>query len=144
VDETAEPVAHLGVGCKNKGKSVEARACRLVVMPEWQGAGIGIRFLNWICDNQFRGGDGARLPYPATTCFHTSHPGLCALLRRQTSWTQVSAHLHGNHKGRSAESIARCSGSAIKIRSGFGGHFRAVQGFRYIGERSKDGDHVRP
>lgn len=132
-----EPVAHLGVGSNSKGKTVEARACRLVVMPEWQGAGIGIRFLNWICDNQLRGGDGARLPYPATTCFHTSHPGLCALLRRQATWTQISACFHGNHKGRSGASIARSGGSAIKIKSGYGGHFRAVQGFRYIGATSK-------
>ncbi|GDY13438.1 hypothetical protein LBMAG53_23160 [Planctomycetota bacterium] len=133
-----EPVAHLGVGCKNKGKAVEGRACRLVVMPEWQGAGIGIRFLNWICDNQLRGGDGARLPYPATTCFHTSHPGLCALLRRQPAWTQISANLHGSHKGKSAESIRRTSKSSVVMGSGFGGHFRAVQGFRYIGEPSKE------
>jgi energy-coupling factor transporter ATP-binding protein EcfA2 len=133
-----EPVAHLGVGCKNKGKAVEARACRLVVMPEWQGAGVGVRFLNWICENQFCGGDGARLAYPATTCFHTSHPGLCAVLRRQACWTQISAQLHGGHKGKSGASIARSSGSAIKIKSGYGGHFRAVQGFRYIGEQPKE------
>lgn len=139
-----EPVAHLGVGCKNKGKSVEARACRLVVMPEWQGAGVGMRFLNWICENQFRGGDGARLPYPATTCFHTSHPGLCAVLRRQACWTQISAQLHGGHKGKSGASIARSSGSAIKIKSGYGGHFRAVQGFRYISEQPKETAGVRP
>lgn len=139
-----EPVAHLGVGCKNKGKAVEARACRLVVMPEWQGAGVGMRFLNWICENQFRGGDGARLPYPATTCFHTSHPGLCAVLRRQACWTQISAQLHGGHKGKSGASIARSSGSAIKIKSGYGGHFRAVQGFRYIGEQPQETSGVRP
>jgi energy-coupling factor transporter ATP-binding protein EcfA2 len=138
-----EPVAHLGVGCKNKGLAVEARACRLVVMPEWQGAGVGMRFLNWICENQLCGGDGARLPYPATTCFHTSHPGLCAVLRRQTCWTQISAHLHGSHKGKSAESIRRTSRSKIVMGSGFGGHFRAVQGFRYIGERAGGASHVR-
>jgi energy-coupling factor transporter ATP-binding protein EcfA2 len=147
-----ELVAHLAVGSKNKGKHVEARACRLVVMPEWQGAGVGVRFLNWICENQLLGGDGARLPYPATTCFHTSHPGLCAVLRRQPAWTQISAKLHGSHKGNSAKSIAksgraniraakaaRLAGkqattkSAMVIQSGFGGHFRAAQGFRYIG-----------
>ena len=41
VDE--EPVCHLAVSTKNVGKGVEARACRLVVMPEWQGAGVGLR-----------------------------------------------------------------------------------------------------
>jgi len=138
-----EPVAHLGVGCKNKGMAVEGRACRLVVMPEWQGAGVGIRFLNWICDNQLRGGDGARLPYPATTCFHTSHPGLCAALRRQPCWTQISASLHGSHKGKSAESIRRTSRSCLVMGSGYGGHFRAVQGFRYIGAPPSESSHVR-
>ena len=42
------PVAHLAVspyfqvGC--------VRACRLVVLPEWQGAGVGMRFLNVIAE----------------------------------------------------------------------------------------------
>lgn len=136
-----EPVAHLGVGCKNKGTAVEARACRLVVMPEWQGAGVGIRFLNWICENQLRGGDGARFPFPATTCFHTSHPGLCAALRRHACWTQISASLHGNHKGKSAASIRRTSRTALG--TGYGGHFRAVQGFRYIGAPPTEDARVR-
>lgn len=46
---------HLGVASKNKGPKVEARACRLVTMPEWQGAGVGFRFLNAICEMQVRG-----------------------------------------------------------------------------------------
>jgi hypothetical protein len=38
------------------------------------------------------------------TLFHTSHPGLCAALRRDPHWTQVSAMLHGDNKlGRSIE-----------------------------------------
>jgi hypothetical protein len=36
-----ELAVHLAVSSMNKGKSVEARACRLVTMPEWQGAGVG-------------------------------------------------------------------------------------------------------
>ena len=57
-----EPVCHLAVGTKNVGrKGVEARACRLVVMPEWQGAGVGLRFLNQICQWQLEGHDSARL-----------------------------------------------------------------------------------
>jgi len=31
------------------GRGVESRACRLVVTPEWLGAGVGLRFLNTIC-----------------------------------------------------------------------------------------------
>jgi hypothetical protein len=58
---------HLAVSSMNKGKSVEARACRLVTMPEWQGAGVGFRFLNEICALQERGDEFARLPGRKTT-----------------------------------------------------------------------------
>jgi GNAT superfamily N-acetyltransferase len=46
-----ELAVHLAVSSMNKGPKVEARACRLVTMPEWQGAGVGFRFLNeiWPC-----------------------------------------------------------------------------------------------
>ncbi len=142
-----EPVVHMAVGCKNKGSRVEARACRLVVMPEWQGAGVGVRFLNWICENQLHGGEGSRFLFPATTCFHTSHPGLCAALRRMPEWTQISASTHGGHKGKSRSSITNSQNIKNKTRkqpekkamisAGYGGHFRAVQGFRYIGKNNK-------
>ena len=117
---------------------IEARACRLVVMPEWQGAGIGVRFLSAVCE-AWRTGEnryGLRVP----TLFHTSHPGLAAALRRDPHWWQVSAQLYGGHKGRSRESIRRSALRAGKScrggYTGYGGHFRAVQGFRYFGERS--------
>jgi hypothetical protein len=130
-----EPVCHLGISSKNKGKQVEARACRLVVMPEWQGAGVGIRFLNEICQMQLEGREGARLAgRKATTIFHTSHPGLCAALRRDKRWRQLSAVLYGGNKKESARSLTK---SKTTIRTGFGGHFRAVQGFRYYGEAGR-------
>jgi hypothetical protein len=69
------------------------------------------------------------------TYFHTSHPALCAALRRDPKWCQVSANLYGGNKGNSHKSMAKSAkkkgGSGI--RSGYGGHFRAVQGFKYIG-----------
>lgn len=118
-----ELVCHIGVSTKNIGKGVEARACRLVTMPEWQGAGVGMRFLNWVCQLQLDGGEGARLPgRKMTTIFHTSHPGLCAALRRDKKWRQVSASLYGGNKAKSRATLC-----------GYGGHFRAVQGFRYYG-----------
>ena len=128
-----EPVCHLAVGTKNVGrKGVEARACRLVVMPEWQGAGVGLRFLNQICQWQLEGHESARLPgRKLTTIFHTSHPGLCAALRRSRQWRQVSASLHGANKRRSVASMRKSNRASIG--SGYGGHFRAVQGFRYVG-----------
>ncbi|MBK7350738.1 MAG: ABC transporter ATP-binding protein [Gemmatimonadetes bacterium] len=125
-----EPVCHVAVGTKNVGRTVEARACRLVVMPEWQGAGVGLRFLNAVCQLQLEG--QGRLPgRRVTTIFHTSHPGLCAALRRDRKWRQVSAVLHGGNKRKSAATIARAGGAT----AGYGGHFRAVQGFRFLGDR---------
>ena len=114
---------------------VEARACRLVVMPEWQGAGVGLRFLDALCEMWRRGENRFRRPMP--TLFHTSHPGLASALRRSSRWTQVSARLHGDNKARCIESLSRSArrgGWNYNIGGGFGGHFRAVQGFRYLGE----------
>lgn len=132
-----ELVCHLAVGTKNIGRDgLEARACRLVVMPEWQGAGVGVRFLDQICRWQLEGSKFARMPgQRLTTIFHTSHPGLCAALRRSPAWRQVSAALYGGNKLRSAASI-RAARSGKLIGVGYGGHFRAVQGFRYMGPRA--------
>lgn len=105
----------------------EARACRLVVMPEWQGAGVGMRFLNRVCQLWLEGENRYKKALP--TLFHTSHPGLCAALRRDGRWTQVSAALYGAEKLKSAASMRRAGAG----RTGYGGHFRAVQGFRYVG-----------
>lgn len=115
------------------------RACRLVVMPEWQGAGVGLRFLNAIAQLQMEGGNkwGRQCP----TLFHTSHPGLCAALRRDQRWSQTSAKLYGGNRARSAESIRQSairngvSPDRIIAGAGYGGHFRAVQGFKYTGEK---------
>jgi len=113
-----EPVAH--VAFSTRPGLVEARACRLVVMPEWQGAGVGMKFLNAICERWLNAENRFGLNLP--TLFHTSHPGLADTLRRQSCWTQVSGVLHG--------SCARDTGLAS---ASYGGHWRAVQGFRYIG-----------
>lgn len=104
------------------------RASRLVVMPEWQGAGVGMRFLNHVCDRYLRGEN--RYARPGAMLFHTSHPGLCAALRRDSKWVQKSARLFGVNKLRSARSLTR---AGVDAGTGFGGHFRAVQGFEYIG-----------
>lgn len=120
-----EPVTHVAFSTRPGVR--EARACRLVVMPEWQGAGIGLRFLNEVCAHWRRGNNRYSKPMP--TLFHTSHPGLATALRRHRLWAQVSANLVGGHKGRCISSLKR---SGVKTGSGFGGHFRAVQGFRYV------------
>ena len=130
-----EPVCHVGVAPRLEVKGM--RASRMVVMPEWQGAGVGGRFLDAICDIHVSGqgkyGDRVRAVY-----FHTSHPGLCMGLRRSKKWVQVSAELYGGNKAKSAKTIARSHKKSKKKgpTAGYGGHFRAVQGFKYIGERN--------
>lgn len=127
-----EPVAHIAFS--TRPGLLEARACRLVVMPEWQGAGVGMRFLNALCAQWLEGAN--RYARPLRTLFHTSHPGLACALRRDERWTQVSANLVGGNKTRSVESLKasnRRLGRPTNAGSGFGGHFRAVQGFRYLG-----------
>lgn len=129
-----EPVAHLAVS--TRPGLVEGRACRLVVMPEWQGAGVGMRFLNAVCEHWRQGKNRYQKPLP--TLFHTSHPGLAAALRRDPKWTQVSARLCGESKMRCAQSIERSAAKKGQSTagSGYGGHFRSVQGFRYLGDGS--------
>lgn len=133
-----ELVAHLCLSTAKKGKNVEARASRLVVMPEWQGAGVGTRFLNEICQACLEGRDLSALPgRRITTVFHTSHPGLAAALRRDPKWRQLSARLYGDNKKSSSSTLKKASKNAV-VRGGYGGHFRAVQGFRYYGERAAE------
>lgn len=127
-----EPVCHLAVTPLFTAGAY--RATRLVVMPEWQGIGVGTRFLNAICEYhlQGRGRSGKQLP----TFFHTSHPQLCRALRHSKRWVQTSARLYGGNKARSQNSMKRSAARMGKVgaaTTGYGGHFRAVQGFKYIG-----------
>ncbi len=126
-----ELVAHVAVSTRQG--MIEARACRLVVMPEWQGAGVGLRFLDAVCERGRQGEN--RYGKPMRSLFHTSHPGLAAALRRSPLWTQVSGKLHGDSRARSKASIKRSQERSGKGAhgGGYGGHFRAVQGFRYLG-----------
>ena len=127
-------VAHIAFSTRPGMK--EARACRLVIMPEWQGAGVGIRFLDALCEMWLRGENRYGKPMP--TMFHTSHPGLCAALRRNKRWVQISAVLYGADKKRSAKTISASAakkGMKVSNKGGYGGHLRAVQGFRYLGDR---------
>lgn len=111
------------------------RATRLVTMPEWQGAGVGFRFLNYIAQYHLEGKGRKNKKY--VTFFHTSHPQLCMALRRNKKWIQTSGRLYGANKARSAQSIKKSHKQKGKkgIATGYGGHFRAVQGFKYIGDR---------
>ena len=123
-----ELACHMAVSPRFNGKAY--RGTRLVTMPEWQGAGVGMRFLNWVAEYHKQGNGRKGKKYPLL--FHTSHPQLCSALRRSKKWVQISACLYGGDKVKSATSIERSSGT----RTGYGGHFRAVQGFKYIGDGS--------
>ena len=110
------------------------RGTRLVTMPEWQGAGVGSKFLCFI--GQYCLDGNARCNKKLPMYFHTSHPQLCGYLRHSKKWVQVSAEMYGVNKKKNAASINK-NGTTLKaVRStGYGGHFRAVQGFKYIGEK---------
>ena len=79
------------------------RATRLVTMPEWQGAGVGFRFLNWVAQYHLDGNGRKNKKY--VTFFHTSHPQLCMALRRSKKWVQTSAEMFGANKQKNAKSI---------------------------------------
>lgn len=116
-----ELVSHIAVSPRLEINAM--RACRMVTMPEWQGAGVGTRFLNEVCRLQFT---DVNKFYERTKAvyFHTSHPGLCAALRRSKKWRQVSQMLYGGKKG------SRPKNATHGPITGFGGHHRAVQGFK--------------
>lgn len=129
-----EPVIHLGITPRLNTGGV--RGCRMVTMPEWQGAGLGMRFLNWVMENEIAG-SGPFVGRARVGFFHTSHPALCAALRRDPRWEQVSAAMFGGQRSRSQASLKKSSKSKIIANAGaagYGGHLRAVQGFRYRGE----------
>ena len=134
-----QPVCHAATSPRLEVGAM--RACRLVVMPEWQGAGLGVRFLNEVCRLTMAGDHGFGGRVWRGVYFHTSHPGLVAALRRSPGWRQVSATLYGGNKARSGESIARSLakgggrwGGRVPA-AGYGGHFRSVQGFIYEGHK---------
>lgn len=111
------------------------RATRLVVMPEWQGAGVGTKFLEWVCEYHKQGGGRQGRKYP--TFFHTSHPQLIGYLKKSKKWVTKSQSLYGGNKSASKKSLNKSNAKpgSKKVGTGFGGHFRAVQGFKYIGEK---------
>lgn len=128
-----EPVVHLAIGGFHSHRR-EARACRMVVLPEWQGAGVGMRFLNTLCQRELEG-DGF-IGNPTTTLFHTAHPGLIASLRRDPKWRQISAQLGGGvDPTKQLRTSKKWQGEHEGPKRGaeWGGHLRAVGGFRYYG-----------
>ncbi len=132
------PVAHCAMSPRPGVK--EARMARIVVNPEWQGCGVGTGLINYVAGEWLAGKNRYKKAMP--TLVNTSHPGLCAYFRRDGRWVQISAVLHGGEKkGRtiSHDTARRRAARGLPHMdvAGMGGHFRAIQGFRYIGERNE-------
>lgn len=120
-----EPVCHAAVSTTPGLR--EGRIARVVVMPEWQGLGIGTRFVTHVAGLWRRGLN----PYgrAVTSLLHTSHPGFARTLRSHPLWAQVSQTMIGANKVKSSNSITASRG---KASTGYGGHFRGIQGVRYV------------
>lgn len=103
------------------------RLTRLVTMPEWQGAGVGMRFLNWVAQYHLEGNGRANRKYPVL--FHTSHPQLVQALRHSDLWVQKSAK---TFDGGSKAEVKR-NGKKTGTFGTYGANLRAIQGFKYIG-----------
>ena len=125
-----KPVAHVAVATSCGLKS--ARMCRLVVAPEWQGAGIGLRFMSAVADFWLSGLN--RYSIPMTTVFHTSHPGLVSALLRRQDWIYMGGRMGENGLASwLSMSASRQRQGNQRGHSRYGGHMRAVQAFRYVG-----------
>ena len=127
-----ELVCHLAVAPMFQNNSY--RATRLVVMPEWQGAGVGTKFLEWVCEYHKNGNGRCEKKFP--TLFHTSHPQLIGFLKYSKNWVLKSQSLYGALSKKKVD-----NNNSVGIMKGkkeikfMGGHFRAVQGFKYIGKK---------
>lgn len=116
-----EAVCFIGLSGMVVGRGVrEARVCRMVTVPEWQGAGVGMAFLERICERELSG-EGF-IGKPTTTIMHSAHPALVISLLRNPKW-------------RALKGSQRLTGGKKDTKSGgMGGHLRAVAGFRYYGQ----------
>jgi GNAT superfamily N-acetyltransferase len=126
-----EPVAHIAV-CTRPGMKA-SRMTRLVVAPEWQGAGVGMTFLNEIA-RMWAAGEN-RYGKKMNGFMHTSHPGLIIALSRSPLWRTASQQMGGGDRVKSRATLSK---SALKAgqkdpSAGYGGHFRAVAGFQFTG-----------
>lgn len=113
-----EPVAFCAVATQTGLKS--ARISRLVVMPEWQGAGVGLRFLNAVAADWLAGRN--RYAMPLQSNITTSHPGLVGALARSPLWRPYNVRLLGE------------AARQVTTRGKYGGHLRATATFRFGGE----------
>lgn len=122
-----ELAAHIGVSPAFHNKAYQL--ARFVVMPEWQGMGVGKRFLNWVAQYHLDGKGVSHRPY--SCIIKTSHTRLCASLRRDPLWRLRTSQLYGTNKAKTIKAFLANPNN--KKGGHFGGHFRSTQGFRYVG-----------
>ena len=124
-----ELAVHLGAAPAFQSKAY--RLARFVVMPEWQGIGVGKKFINWVAQLHKEGGGVAGRKY--SCIIQTSHPRLVQSFRRDPRWVCRTQRLYGEDKGRNLQTF---HASGYKHGTGgYGGHFRGTVGFKYIGEQ---------
>ena len=124
-----ELAVHLGAAPAFQSKAY--RLARFVVMPEWQGIGVGKKFINWVAQLHKEGGGVAGRKYPCI--IQTSHPRLVQSFRRDPRWVCRTQRLYGEDKGRNLQTF---HASGYKHGAGgYGGHFRGTVGFKYIGSK---------
>lgn len=129
-----ELVCHLAVAPMFTANAY--RATRLVVMPEWQGAGVGTKFLEWVCEYHAQGNGrcGRQLP----TLFHTSHPQLVGYLKHSPKWVLKSQQMYGGNKAKSAKSIRKARVISGKHFDGGEKDLGCTTGMADISEQYRD------
>ncbi|MEM1207779.1 MAG: GNAT family N-acetyltransferase [Planctomycetota bacterium] len=98
----------------NMGRARSRRVTRLVVSPDYQGLGLGMRLLDAIADHETHTQDLARFS------IRTSHPALIAALHRSPLWSAGSRTYNARHVG-----IAHREGRDVGSRD------RATRGYVY-------------
>lgn len=114
------PVAFAAATCALERN--EMRLTRLVVLPEWQGVGVGTKFLDAVAALQIDPAYNRHAPRVLRVSIGTSHTGLAGSLLRR-GWKKKKKDLT-NFVRR-----GRFGGRSEAPQGYFGGHTRAVQTF---------------
>lgn len=128
-----ELVCHIGVAPAFNTNSY--RAARFVVMPEWQGIGVGKKFLNWVGQYHLDGNGASHKMLPLGIV--TSHTRLCQSLVRDKKWKLIHQGLCGRNglkdSGKRGRKIRKIPPKAQKYIT-LGSNMRSTMSFKYVGE----------
>lgn len=118
-----KPICHVGIST-NKG-CASGRFNRLVVIPQYQGLGIGTKLLEYVGSNWLKGINRYNKKMTSIAC--TGHSGLIRSFLRRESWVHIATHVGGRTKSANEKANNKRS------LSGHGNHLRGLASFRYIG-----------